>query len=85
MGRRGLGAQIPPLPLGKLCESGEGDKELSSCAVNVKGRRRENRYKLSSYLVPGSVLEPLFNLTPVLGTRTVLLKEVTTCSGPHSW
>lgn len=75
MGRRDLRA--PKLyhgSLGELCESRREDGELSSRVVNVQGKRREHQYKLGSYLVPGSVLESLFNLILVIEVRMLLLK-----------
>lgn len=60
--------------LAELCGSRREDGELSSRVVNVQGKRREHQHKLSSYLVPGSVLGSLFNLIFVIEVRTLLLK-----------
>lgn len=38
--RSGSPQTLPQTPL-EFCESGEGDRELSSHVVNLKGRRRE--------------------------------------------
>lgn len=54
----------------------EGQSELSLHVVNVKGRRRESGYSLSSYLVPGSVLDPLSNLILVIEVRMLQVKGV---------
>lgn len=71
MGRRDLGA--PRLCSLSSLRQGDRDRELSSLVVKAKGSRRENGYELT---VPGSVLELLFNLIPVVEVRTLWMKEV---------